>query len=247
MTKDKECFVICPIGSEGSDIRERADKLLEHIIEESVSELGYYTTRADEITEPGSITNQVIDKTLKSDLVIADLTGHNPNVFYELAVRHATGKPYIQLIDSTEDIPFDISAIRTIYYDFDIESATQTINNIQSHINAIEEEESDFPTPISQAVDVKSWEESEDPIRQNLADMMDSINQMNNRLGKIEKEVNKESGYRPTKITSRLVSETNDSNDSFRVAKGIPSDIDEAATGTKEDLKGARKDSNTSK
>lgn len=109
MSSGKECFVICPIGSEGSEARERADKLMEHIIEEALGDFDYTPVRADQITEPGSITNQVIQRTVESDLLIADLTGHNPNVFYELAVRHATAKPYIQLIDSSESIPFDIS------------------------------------------------------------------------------------------------------------------------------------------
>src|SRR6056297_391725 len=109
MSEDKECFFIAPIGDEGSESRERSDKLMEYIVEEAVSDYGYSVTRADLMDEPGSITSQIIQTTVESELVIADLTGHNPNVFYELAVRHATGQPYIQLIESTESIPFDIS------------------------------------------------------------------------------------------------------------------------------------------
>ena len=49
-----------------------------------------------------------------ADLVVADLTDHNPNVFYELAIRHALQLPLVQLIDSAQDLPFDIKAMRTV-------------------------------------------------------------------------------------------------------------------------------------
>lgn len=189
MSDEKECFIICPIGSEGSDVRERADKLLEHIIEEVVSEFGYSTNRSDEMSEPGSITMQIIQKVVESDLVIADLTGHNPNVFYELALRHSTAKPYIQLIDSSESIPFDISDLRTIHYDFDVSSASQAREKIRQQLETIEESDPDFDNPISRSADLKSWRESEDPIQQNLADILDGINTLNNRMNSIEKDI----------------------------------------------------------
>jgi hypothetical protein len=50
-------------------------------------------------------------------LVIADLTDQNPDVFYELAIRHALRKPIIQIIRSGHTIPFDIRAVRTVFYD----------------------------------------------------------------------------------------------------------------------------------
>lgn len=187
MTGDKECFVICPIGSEGSEARERSDKLMDHIIEEALSGLEYSPIRADSITEPGSITAQVIEKTVESPLVIADLTDHNPNVFYELAIRHAAGKPYIQLIDESQSIPFDIADVRTIQYDFDVSKAKRARQEIKDQIEAIEETDDEFDNPITHAADMKSWRESEDPIQQNLADVLDGINNLNKKVSKIKK------------------------------------------------------------
>jgi hypothetical protein len=92
MPKDKDtkvCFVIAPIGTEGSDVRVRSDQVLKHIITPAARECGYEPIRADQISEPGLITSQVIQHIVQDPLVIADLTGRNPNVFYELAVRHA--------------------------------------------------------------------------------------------------------------------------------------------------------------
>ena len=96
-TKDekklKRCFVIGPIGDEGLEVRNKADWLLLEIIKPvlEADTFGYVVKRSDEISEPGMITDQVISSVLDDDLVIADLTGHNPNAFYELAIRHMTG------------------------------------------------------------------------------------------------------------------------------------------------------------
>ena len=70
------CFVIAPIGDKDSDIRKRSDKVLKHIFRKALSEK-YQITRADEITEPGIITSQVLQAVQDSDLVVADMTSHN--------------------------------------------------------------------------------------------------------------------------------------------------------------------------
>ena len=73
--------------------------------------------RADQISSPGMISGQVVEHLLHSGLVIADLSFHNPNVFYELALRHAIGKPTVHLIRSGDSIPFDLKDFRTITID----------------------------------------------------------------------------------------------------------------------------------
>jgi hypothetical protein len=59
------------------------------IVAPAAEACGYDTIRADQIAKPGIITSQVIQHLLDDPLVVADLTGWNPNVFYELAIRHA--------------------------------------------------------------------------------------------------------------------------------------------------------------
>lgn len=72
--KPSTCFVIAPIGEEGSEVRRRSDQVLTHIIKPVGKECGYDAVRADEISEPGIITPQVIQHLIEDDLVIADLT-----------------------------------------------------------------------------------------------------------------------------------------------------------------------------
>jgi hypothetical protein len=73
--------------------------------------------RADKIGDPGMISEQVIQYLLHSALVIADLSFHNPNVFYELAIRHMIGKPTVHIIRKEDPIPFDLKDFRTIEID----------------------------------------------------------------------------------------------------------------------------------
>lgn len=190
MSAEKECFFVSPIGDEGSEVRERSNKLMEYVIQEPVSEFGYTLERADQMDQPGSITNQVIQKTVNSDLVIADLTGHNPNVFYELAVRHATGKPYIQLIESNESIPFDISDLRTIHYGLEVAAADQAKEDIRSQLELLDDESQEFDNPISRSAEMQSLRQSGDPSDQNLADLVDLMSNVDRRISKLEHEIN---------------------------------------------------------
>jgi tetratricopeptide (TPR) repeat protein len=128
----KNCFVISPIGDSGSDIRKGADDLFELIITPALKPYDFKIIRADKVIGANIITNDIIHLVQNSELCIIDLTGSNPNVFYECGRRHETGKPFIQLIRSGEKLPFDVSGIRTIEYDLSsVRSAQQTIADIQ--------------------------------------------------------------------------------------------------------------------
>jgi len=87
---------------------------------------------------------------LDSPLVIADLTNHNPNVFYELGIRHSIGKPIIQLIKRGQKIPFDLAAIRTIEFELtDPDSVEETIDIIKRQIKEIHDGNFKMETPLS--------------------------------------------------------------------------------------------------
>jgi hypothetical protein len=110
------CFVISPIGDKDTPTRKHADQALKYIFKKALS-AEYHVIRADKISQPGMITSQILQAVQDSPLVLADLSEHNPNVFYELAVRHAVEKPIIHVIDTRWTIPFDVGNFRTIKYD----------------------------------------------------------------------------------------------------------------------------------
>lgn len=151
---NKTCFVISPIGKPESDTRKRSDQIMRNIIRPAVEEKGYEAIRADEISEPGIITNQIIQHVVDDALVIADLTEHNPNVFYELAVRHVFRKPFIQIIKIGEDIPFDVAAQRTVLIDSqDPVNGEEAKNKIIEQITYLEGDSPALESPISVALD----------------------------------------------------------------------------------------------
>ncbi len=114
---DRLCFFIGPIGEASSEYRQHSDLILEHLVRPVLEEQGFEVKRADEIQESGLITKQIFQYLLKARLVVADLSYHNPNVFYELAIRHAKNLPVVQMIRSADRIPFDVNQTRTITID----------------------------------------------------------------------------------------------------------------------------------
>ncbi len=98
-------------------MREHADDVFDFIIKPALDELGIHGYRADHTQEPGKITEQMIHSILSEDFVIAVLTYHNPNVFYELAIAQSAGRPVISMIEKGQYLPFDIHDMRTIEYD----------------------------------------------------------------------------------------------------------------------------------
>jgi len=114
---DSVCFYITPIGADDSEQRKHADFFMEYVITPAVKEFNLKVVRADQIGKPGMIGKQVLEHILKSKLVVADLSFHNPNVFYELSLRHAARLPTVQIIRAAENIPFDIEQYRTIKID----------------------------------------------------------------------------------------------------------------------------------
>ncbi|MDQ3305226.1 MAG: hypothetical protein M3535_04470, partial [Actinomycetota bacterium] len=130
--------------------------------------------RADRISESGRITQQVIQHITDDDLVIADLTGSNPNVYYELALRHALSKPFVQLLTGTDPLPFDIADQRTIMVDHqDLDSVASATDELRRQIQALHDSGGRVETPLSFSVDLASLRSSENPVEKTSAEVLE--------------------------------------------------------------------------
>lgn len=117
-----KAFVIGPIGDkhaeDGSPERiafEEGIQVFEEVVKPACNGFGLEAVRADMISRTGEIPEQIFRQLRDCPVVIADLTGANPNVMYELGLRHTTGKVTIQIGEKGR-LPFDVAAIRTIMF-----------------------------------------------------------------------------------------------------------------------------------
>ncbi len=173
--KAKECFVVSPIGANGTDTRKRSNQIFRHVISPVVEGLGYGVTRADTIEQSGQITTQIIEKIIGVDLVIADLTDQNPNVFYELAIRHAFGKPFVHLVAAGQVIPFDIQGLRAIFLDHqDLDSVHEAKSQLRGAIQSIEGG-APVETPVTHTIDVQQLRQSGSSEARGIADIMEEV------------------------------------------------------------------------
>ncbi len=149
----KTCFYITPIGADDSEHRKHSDLFLNCIVEPALVGTGLQVVRADQIGKPGMITAQIVEHVLRSRLVIADLSFHNPNVFYELCLRHTSGLPTVQIIRGSDPIPFDLQQYRTIQID---------TTDIYSLVPKMETYKSEIATQVRRALE--NAESADNPI-----------------------------------------------------------------------------------
>lgn len=106
------CFVIMPFSPVYQTLYER-------VIRPAIEEAGLPCVRADEVYTKSQVTHDVWKQIRACRLVVAELTGKNPNVLYELGLAHAIGKPSIIITRDEADVPFDLRALRFLYYNTD--------------------------------------------------------------------------------------------------------------------------------
>lgn len=155
----KTCFVVAPIGSEGTDIRRSTEGLLKAVLKPVLDKFGYDVVIAHEISTLGSITEQVVNHLLEAELVVADLTGLNPNVMYELAIRHCAALPVVVVANKNTKLPFDVVVERTIFYSDDMHGGVDLARELEKIIIKIQESDTVADNPVSRAKRAESVRE----------------------------------------------------------------------------------------
>lgn len=132
-TDKKRCFIITPISNDNDSIRRHIDGIIDAAIKPAL-EPDYEVVAAHKITETGTITKQIIKEIYQDELAIANLTGNNPNVMYELAIRYCLGKPVLTIAEKGTNLPFDVMPERTIFYVNDPQGSLDLKDAIRSYV-----------------------------------------------------------------------------------------------------------------
>ena len=135
---EKICFIVTAIGESGTPTRERADNVYKYLIAPVCEELGYKPVRVDHVNAVDNINATIINYLKTAPMVIADMTDHNPNAFYELGFRQALELPLIPIIRVGERLPFDVMTTRTVFYDTDVSKIEESKENLKSKIQSFE-------------------------------------------------------------------------------------------------------------
>ena len=145
----EKCFVIMPIGDQkfvsedeivtvsAEDLKERYTTLIREAILKARPELD--VVRADEVSAPGTITGDIFARIIHSDFVVADLTFPNPNVFYEVGIRHVCRAGTILVRDKDgPTMPFDLSSQRYIEYENTLPGLANLVEDLQKKFESFE-------------------------------------------------------------------------------------------------------------
>src|SRR5215207_5870342 len=136
----KTCFVISQTSKANSELKSNADDLFELIIEPALEKFDYKVSRLDQDATNNLITDSVVNWVQTSDLCIIDVTGNNPEVFYQFGRRHEMGRPFILMLQKNQKISFDVKDITVVQYDLsDARKTKDCIGSLRRLIKEFEE------------------------------------------------------------------------------------------------------------
>ena len=161
---DKVCFIISAIGESGTPTRERADKVYKYLIAPVCEDLGYKPIRVDHVNAVDNINETIINYLKTAHMVVADMTEHNPNAFYELGFRQALELPLVPIIESGGKLPFDVITTRTTFYDTDVSRIEESKVDLKSKMQSFE----NFKMPISRLDKATTLESIDKKLNQKL-------------------------------------------------------------------------------
>jgi hypothetical protein len=126
-----KCFIVMPFG-----IQDLEDLYSEFILP-VLADCNLDCARGDDIFGSNVVMDDVKAAIAKADLVIADLSGQNPNVFYEVGIAHTLGKPVLLLSQSIEDVPFDLRHRRVLPYEYTPIGCKRLVARLREHVLAM--------------------------------------------------------------------------------------------------------------
>jgi len=147
MSQNQQAFVVFPF-------EEPFTKVYAEVIQPTLEDLGYETNKADSLDTHRNILEDIIKGISGADIIIADLTNSNPNVFYEVGVAHGLGIPTVLITQDLDEIPFDLTAYEVFEYSTDFVEIDNLKDSLRDIANKHSNGEVTFESPVSDWTDI---------------------------------------------------------------------------------------------
>jgi hypothetical protein len=151
MSSNKTCFVIMPFSSTPSCSEGEWTEIFENLFKPAFEEIGYICERAEPMT--GNLTESIVRKLRFSTVVLADITDKNPNVFYELGIRHSLSKRTIVVAQNSNDVPSDLRGYWFTRYGIRPAQVISFKRDIKRLVGEIESNPDKSDNPVSDFLD----------------------------------------------------------------------------------------------
>lgn len=191
-------FLVSQIGKAGSETRKRADEICDYVVDPTVRQFGLQVVRSDRDPTPGQVTSQILQSILDSKVIVADLTGRNPNVYYELGFAHSFGIPVVILVDRPDSLSFDTQNERVIEIGdegkvtvSEAEEAKNKLKNVLEVVLAEGYEPSSLVTQVATAQSIRDLA-PENALASEVADVKQGIEEIRAALRKGDTSKEKE-------------------------------------------------------
>lgn len=156
MDNKRKCFVLMPISGTKSCTEAEWTGIFENMIKPAVtgSRLGFECERAKPRT--GAFIKDILEGLNKADLVIADLTDKNPNVCYELGIRHTLKNRTILIAQNMDDVPSDLQSYWVVIYEKDLTGASEFKKKVREILREMQKDPDKPDSPIADFLQLKN-------------------------------------------------------------------------------------------
>ena len=137
-----QAFVLMPFDEDSEAVYER-------LVKPPLEGAGYVVNRADSVVDQQNVLRDIVTGIDRASLIVVDMTGLNPNVFYELGIAHGLGVPTVLIAQSIEEVPFDLRSYRVQEYSVRFDEAA----DLTAHLKDVAEHRAqgrvEFGSPVS--------------------------------------------------------------------------------------------------
>lgn len=179
------CFVIMPISDASGYESGHFSRVYEYLLKPSIEAAGFEAVRADDEIKTDYIVTGIIKKIVESEMILCDISTKNPNVLYELGIRHAFGKPVAIIKDKETEKIFDIQGLR--YHEYNESLRSDTVKNDVEKIKGMilktyKAKEDDFNSVVSLAMIQSASVPHKKELNKDLQFVLNAISALDSRI-----------------------------------------------------------------